>query len=320
MGVGGYPSDVFEQEEPRYLRRQKPVEIKRHKFNRRALRTYLRGSFWFVVLTFAAGVLGAGIHYIFFSPRFLLQHPSQISISGNAYVSASSILEIFAPDHGHSLLRIPRAERRRQLEAIPWVREAVVRRTLPDRLSVEIHERTPVAWLRLGTNLSLIDANGVILDRPLQAVFHFPAVTGLKAEMPQSDRADRVHLMLDFLEQIDTARSGSSDRVSEIDLSDGTDVRATFARLADLDPAAAGDSRQDGAVVIQFGDRDFQEKFRMLLENLEQWRASVGKIEAVDMRFGREAVVNPQTMNAPDPAAQNATAVPASLPAAERKR
>lgn len=266
MGVGGYPADVVEQEEPRYLRRQKPVEIKRRKFNRRALRTYLRGSFWFVALTLAAGALGIGIHYAFFSPRFLLVHPSQISISGNTDVPADSILEIFAPDRGHSLLRIPLSERRRQMEAIPWVREAVVRRTLPDRISVAIQERTPVAWLRLGTNLSLIDADGVILDRPLKASFHFPVVTGLAAEMPQADRGERIRMMLDFLQQIDMARSGSSDRVSEVNLSDGADVRATFARLADLDPAAAADPRQDGAVVIQFGDRDFQDKFRMPLK------------------------------------------------------
>jgi cell division protein FtsQ len=310
MGVGGYPSDVLEKEEPRYLRRQKPVEIKRRKFNRRALRTYLRGSFWFVVLALALGIVGAGIHYIFFSPRFLLVHPSQVSISGNTYVPATSILEIFAPDHGHSLLRIPLSERRRQVEAIPWVRQAVVRRTLPDRISVEIQERSPVAWLRLDTNLSLIDADGVILDRPLQGSFHFPAVTGLTAEMPQADRGDRIRMMLDFLQQIDLAHPGSSNRVSEVDLSDGADVRATFARLADLDPAAAGDTRQDGAVVIQFGDRDFQDKFRMLLENLEQWRVSVGKIEAVDMRFGREAVVNPQTASVSAPASQDVAVSP----------
>ncbi len=297
MPAGGYPPDAFMEEEPRYLRRQKPVEIKRRKFGGRAWRTYFRASYLAALGVTIAFILGFGVHFFLFSPRFLLEHPSQISVSGNTYVSTASVLEIFTPDRGRSILRVPLDQRRSQIEAIPWVDQAVVRRTLPNHLSVEIHERTPVASLRLGTGLSLIDADGVILDRPLQGNFHFPAITGLVPEMPRAERSQRVHMMLDFLQQIDMARPGSSNRVSEADLSDAADVRVTFARLADLDPASATDPRQTGAVVIEFGDRDFQDKFRMLLENLEQWRATVGKIEAVDIRFGREAVVNPQSAN-----------------------
>ena len=56
----------------------------------------------------------------------------------------ASVLEIFAPDRGHSVLRIPLDERRRQIEAIPWVEQATVRRALPEsRFEVEIIERTP---------------------------------------------------------------------------------------------------------------------------------------------------------------------------------
>jgi hypothetical protein len=112
--------------------------------------------------------------------------------------------------------------------------------------------------------------------------------------------------LLDFLQQIDLSRAGSSDRVSELDLSDSADVRATFARLADIDSGAADDPRQAGAVVVEFGDRDFQEKFRTLLDNAGQWRATVGRIVAVDMRFGREAVVNPQAVAAPSAGAPQA--------------
>jgi cell division protein FtsQ len=206
-------------------------------------------------------------------------------------------------------LRIPLVQRRLEIEQIPWIQQAVVRRTLPDRISVEVRERTPVAWLRVGAALFLIDADGAILERPTQGAFHFPVVTGLSAEMPQADRSQRIHLLLDFLQQIDLARAGSSDRVSEIDLSDSADIRATFARFADIDPGAADDPRQAGAVVVEFGDRDFQEKFRTLLQNAGQWRSTVGRIVAVDMRFGREAVVNPQAA-APSAGAPQAGPLP----------
>lgn len=290
---------MVDDEEPRYLRRQKPVEIKRHKFGRREWRGYFRAFFLAIGCLAVVLALVFAVHFAFFSPRFLLLHPSQIAITGNHHVPAESILAIFAPDRGRSTLRIPLDLRRQEIEQIPWIQQAVVRRTLPDRLSVEVNERTPVAWLRVGAALFLIDADGAILERPAQGAFHFPVVTGLTAQMPLADRSQRVHQLLNFLQQIDLARPGASDLVSEVDLSDSGDVRATFARLADIDVGAANDPRQAGAVVVEFGDRDFQEKFRTLLQSAGQWRAAVGRIVAVDMRFGREAVVNPQTVAAP---------------------
>lgn len=296
----------MDDEEPRYLRRQKPVEIKRRKFGRREWRGYFRGLVIAMAWSAAAIILAFSIHFAFFSPRFLLLHPSQIVVTGNHFVSTGSILEVFAGDRDRSILRIPLGQRRLEIEQIPWIQQAIVNRTLPDRLSVAVRERAPVAWLRLGAALFLVDADGAILERPGQGTFYFPVVTGISSEMPQADRSQRIHMLLNFLRQIDLVRAGSSDVVSEVDLSDSADVRATFARLEDIDHGAATDSRQAGAVVVEFGDRDFQDKFRTLLENAGQWRATVGRIEAVDMRFGKEAVVNPQSVGASSAGAMQA--------------
>ena len=46
MNAEAYPQEVLAEEEPRYLRRQKPLEIKRRKFGRKAWKTYLRVSVW----------------------------------------------------------------------------------------------------------------------------------------------------------------------------------------------------------------------------------------------------------------------------------
>jgi len=48
----------------------------------------------------------------------------------------------------------------RKLEQIPWVESASVMRFVPNRLQVEIHERTPVAFARVGPRMALIDAVG----------------------------------------------------------------------------------------------------------------------------------------------------------------
>ena len=48
MDADVYPQEVLADEEPKYLRRQKPLEIKRRKFGRKAWMTYLRASLWVV--------------------------------------------------------------------------------------------------------------------------------------------------------------------------------------------------------------------------------------------------------------------------------
>jgi len=39
-----------------------------------------------------------------------------------------------------------------------------VMRFVPNRLEVEIHERTPVAFARIGSKILLIDAGGALMD------------------------------------------------------------------------------------------------------------------------------------------------------------
>ena len=304
MDADAYPQEVLADEEPKYLRRQKPLEIKRRKFGRKAWKTYLGVTMWAAVGlagVWAAYDLG---HFLLASPEMALIHPDQVSLSGNHYVTRASVLEIFAADRSRSVLRIPIEKRRRELEAIPWVEQATVRRALPNRVEVEITERTPIAFLRDGGDMALVDVHGVILERPLSASFHFPVVTGIGADMPQEDREQRMQLFSGFMEQIESARAGATEQVSEVDLSDGHDVCATLSRLQRAgapgsEPSAAEPAGEwgqaDAPIVVHFGDGDFAAKYQTLVENIGQWRATAGRVESVDLRFSREAVVNPDT-------------------------
>ena len=73
-----------------------------------------------------------GGHFLLTSPEMALIHPEQIAIARQSLrFAARACCEIFAADRGRSVLRIPLDERRRQIEAIPWVEQATVRRALP---------------------------------------------------------------------------------------------------------------------------------------------------------------------------------------------
>ena len=205
MDADAYPQELLADEEPKYLRRQKPLEIKRRKFGRKAWKTYLRVTFWGVVALAAATTSYALGHYLLASPEMALIHSDQVQVTGNQYVSRGRVLEIFAADRDRSVLRIPLNERRHQLETIPWVEQATVRRALPNRIEVEISERTPIAFLRDGNNLALVDVHGVILDRPLKANFHFPVITGIGADMPSEDRELRMQMFAGFTQQVEAA-------------------------------------------------------------------------------------------------------------------
>ncbi|HEV2223766.1 MAG TPA: FtsQ-type POTRA domain-containing protein [Candidatus Acidoferrales bacterium] len=286
-----YPQESLAEEEPRYLRRQKPVEIRRRKFGKKAWKTYFRVALAVLAAALAGSVIFAAGNFLLTSPRMALASPGLVELSGNHFVSRANILEIFAADRGRSVLRIPLAKRRAQVEELPWVERATVRRALPNRIEVNVVERTPVAFLREGANLFLVDGEGQILDRPLEGDFHFPVVTGISAAMPRDERARRMKMMVDFLGGIQQVRAGAQESVSEIDLSDADDLQATLAGLQ-----GAPD-----AVLVHFGNGGFHDKFQVLLNNIGQWEAAAGRVASVDLRFEHEVVVNPETSSSAAP-------------------
>ena len=285
-----YPPEALADAERRYLRRQKPVEIRRRRFGRRGWPAVRRWIWVSAATVCGALALYQGARFFLVSPRVELTAYDQIGVFGNHYVTRAAVTERFAPDLGQSILRVPLDDRRAALEAIPWVAQAGVQRVLPNRIRVELIERTPVAFLRTASALALVDAQGVLLDRPLDGEFRFPVVAGLTEAMPRTERQQRMRMFLDFLRDVDLARSGASDGVSEVDLADAEDLRATLSGLPGLD--------QQAPVVVRFGDKDFVNKYRLLVDNIAQWRARTGGLESVDLRFARQVVVNPEQESA----------------------
>ncbi|HKV63779.1 MAG TPA: FtsQ-type POTRA domain-containing protein [Candidatus Acidoferrum sp.] len=282
-----YRPELIADDEPRYLRRQKPVEIRRKKFSGRGWPFYRR----LLILSFAgvASVTVAiyGAQFLLYSPSMLLLKPDQIEVNGNRIVSREAVLQQFVHDRNHSVLQVPLDVRRNQLEQIPWVESASVQRILPNRLRVEVTERTPVAFARNGNELALIDAHGVILYRPQGEDARFPIVSGVSEEVTRDQREKRMQTYEEFIKDVDLVRAGSSDRVSEVDLSNPKDLRVVMTGLA------SANDRQ--AVTIHFGSGEFTGKYKMLVDNFSQWQANAGRVQSIDLQYSRQVVVNPDT-------------------------
>jgi len=288
-----YRPELIAEDEPRYLRRQKPVEIRRRKFGGKTWPFYRRVMFWTAI-----GFAGAAVAYVtgdflLNGRAMLLMKPDQIDVVGTHIVQREAVLQLFVRDVNRSVIRVPLTTRRSQIEQLPWVESASVQRVLPNRLRIDLTERTPIAFLRSGNQLALIDAHGVILDRPSgsdASDFHFPIVTGVSDDVPRDQREKRMQIYQEFLRDIDSIRGGSSDRVSEVELGNPKDLRVVMTGLSNpSDPQA---------VLIHFGGGDFTGKFRMLVDNFSQWQASAGRVQSIDLQYARQVVINPETSTA----------------------
>jgi cell division protein FtsQ len=287
--------EIIVEDEPRHLRRQKASRVRQRKISER-VRLFLVS----LAAVAAAAAVVAGARFLLVSPSLRLAGPDQIAVAGNHQVAAGTVRKVFAADYGRSLLLVPLETRQRALEQIPWVERAVVRRVLPDRIAVELAERTPVAFLRQGSGMALIDAAGAIFPAPVQGNFTFPVVTGLSSAMPLADRQSRMAVFLDFMGAIEQVRPGSTRMLSEVNLGDPEDLRAT------LEPPEAARAMGQGPILVHFGAAGFETKFKLYLDNIAQWQAAapVNGISSVDLRFAQQVIVTPA---APAPVSQPGT-------------
>jgi cell division protein FtsQ len=282
-----YRPELIADEEPKFLRRQKPVEIRRKKIGGKGWTFYRKVLFWTVSGGAVLTVATMGTRFALHSSQMLLTKPDQIDVNGNHIVAKEEIQKVFARDRNRSLLQIPLDTRRSQIEEVSWVEQASVQRILPNRLRVEITERTPIAFFRNGSELTLIDVHGVLLDRPEGEDFHFPIVTGLSENMPREERESRMKSYQEFMKSIELVRSGSADGVSELDLSNPKDLRAVLTGLDGANNAQA--------VTVHFGQGEFTNKYHRLVDNFAQWQANAGKVQSIDLQYARQVVVNPDT-------------------------
>ncbi len=98
--------------------------------------------------------------FLLHDERFVIESSSSLEFEGNAHVTRAQMLGIFGADVERNIFTVSLAERRAELERLPWVANATVMRLLPNRMRVSIVERTPVAFVRQGSHIGLVDAKG----------------------------------------------------------------------------------------------------------------------------------------------------------------
>ena len=284
-----------EQESP-FLRGQKRVPVRRGSLPKKTVSWISWTIAVFCILLYAAP-LYAFYNYSKHSWRFRINSSDDIEISGLHNVTHPQIMEVLGGDIGRNIFFVPLAQRKAQLEQIPWVETASVMRFVPNRLRIEIHERTPVAFARIGSKILLIDAGGVLMDLPSagKAKFSFPVILGASAGEPLSTRAPRMKIYNELIGELDSGGAQYSHDISEVDLSDPDDVKVLAS-----DP--------QGAVLVHLGSSNYLDRYKIYVSHLQEWRQQFDKLESVDLRYDRQIVVNPDLRGMAKPAPLTVTA------------
>jgi cell division protein FtsQ len=275
--------DGEDREEDAFLRARRRIPVRRGLIPAsRAGRIGVAAAAVFAIC--ALWLVAIGIRNFFRDdPRFRIASSSSIQIMGNSQVTRSELLSVFGSDLGRNIFFIPLSARRISLEQLPWVEHAIVMRLLPDQLRVAIIERTPVAFVRQGNAIGLVDAHGVFLHLPpaVMAAKHysFPVVSGISDKDPLPVRAARMHLYQQFISDLDSGGAKVSTQLSEVDISDPEDVWALL-------PAQGSD------IQVHFGDSDFLARYRSYQQHLPEWRQQYPHLASVDMRYENQVVLD----------------------------
>ncbi|HVM93720.1 MAG TPA: FtsQ-type POTRA domain-containing protein [Terriglobales bacterium] len=296
--------DLEEEQQSPFLRGQKRVSVRRGSIPKKTA-NWLKWSALALVVLGIFTAIGAELYsYGKHNWRFRIDSSDQIEVTGAQHVPRAQIMEVMGGDIGRNIFFVPLDHRKEQLEQIPWVESASVMRFVPNRLRIEIHERTPVAFARIGSHISLIDAHGNLMDLEPgpKHKYSFPVITGMNAGEPLSMRASRMKGYNELIQQLDYSGAHYSQDLSEVDLSDPEDVKVVTA-----DP--------NSEVLVHLGTANFLQRYRVYVTHVEGWRQQFEKLESVDLRFDGQIIVNPDLQGISRQPALSQTAAKAALAA-----
>ncbi|HIK44331.1 MAG TPA: FtsQ-type POTRA domain-containing protein [Leptolyngbyaceae cyanobacterium M65_K2018_010] len=110
---------------------------------RRQRRRHIGQSLWRFL---ALSGLTAIVFWGFTRPIWLLQSPRQIQVTGNHWLSTTTVQELIPLDYPQSLFQVePEVIANQLRQRAPLVSAEVTRQFLPPRLKVKVQERVPVA-------------------------------------------------------------------------------------------------------------------------------------------------------------------------------
>jgi cell division protein FtsQ len=190
----------------------------------------------------------------------------KVEVRGGRFLSEGEVRELLGPAVGENILGLDIEALKGRLRSSPWVAEAMVARTLPDMLRVEIRERVPLALAELD-RLYLMDGDGSLIELygPRTSGFDLPIVRGLAGTTGDArrERAERAGALLRDLGEL-------ARELSELQVEESGDLRLVL--------RGAGE-------VVRMGPPPWRDKFLTFLGLRKELAARCPDAELFDLRY-----------------------------------
>lgn len=199
------------------------------------------------------------------------------------------------PKLGDNLLALRLDEVSRAVAAHPWVASVDVRKELPHRLRIRVHERVAAALFHDGDRLFYVDPEGAVIA-PLE-VFDPAADLVVLSRAPRAVASEARAATADGSAAQRRALSGGLEVIGEL-----AAVRPDWAsRLSEIEILGMDDYRLvietiPFPLLVRAGT--LRGRVRKLESLVPQIAARYGSVAAVDLRFALRIIVQPAAMNA----------------------
>jgi cell division septal protein FtsQ len=180
-----------------------------------------------------------------------------------------------------NIFRLKLNQVRTRIESCAWVKEARIRKIIPDSVKIDIVPRIPFALLQKDTWV-LIDEEGRELETTSPE--KYPALPSIVAkDRFRAGIQEKVGLARECLKSLPAADLAA---VETLDLSDQGEIVLTF---------------RSGPPRLILGDALFSQKIAFYRESQDRWEALFGPLEYVDLRFENRIYVKPAEAGGADP-------------------
>lgn len=156
-----------------------------------------------------------------------------IEVQGNAHYTAQEIIDASGVETGDNLVTMRQADINQSIcQQLPYVQRVVLQRTLPDRVTLMVVERTVAATIQGDGSLWLLAQDGYLLETTQQ--IQGMEVVGLEAVNPQAGaplevaeaNASKARALTELMEALEEA--GLLDQCTRMDASAASSLQVSY--------------------------------------------------------------------------------------------
>lgn len=192
------------------------LETRKNRFKRRGkniLREISKAVLLIAAIFTITTAMIQGYHYVISSPCFRIK---ETIVRGCKELTEKDVLSLAAIKPSQSLLSINVDAITKKVALNPWIEDVYIGREIPNRLVIEIHERTAIALVKQNSSFYLLDAYGHLFKK-LQTgdETDLPVLSGFYPE--DNSNAQLLMKSLELLQFVSTLKDFPAiTRVSEI--------------------------------------------------------------------------------------------------------